>query len=170
MNPLLLLAMAVVAVSWYASSQSEDGSDPDAGTSDESGFGGLWDRVTSMGADWRFASATARKRGIDNATTDPQALRNLDKLWQALTDTFGADTGWRVTNAFRSPALNDALRAEGYKVATNSLHMQGRAADVAPPPGMSLDEMELLAAESGRFVEIIPYPDDGHLHLAVRKA
>jgi uncharacterized protein YcbK (DUF882 family) len=52
-------------------------------------------------------------------------LAVLDAISQALE---GARI--TITSGYRTPEMNDALRAAGYQVAKNSRHCEGRAADI----------------------------------------
>ena len=153
MWPLLLLAGAVLLV--RSRDSGEEGDDEVAGTVDPS-VGAIW-----LEPFW-WASTTARQQGIDN-TPSPEAIANLLLLRDSLNTTFPG--GYSVTNAYRSQALNVALRARGYAAAEHSLHLEGRAADLVPL-GLSLDEAAARARASGRFVEVITY-NDGHLRVAV---
>lgn len=96
---------------------------------------------------------------LDN-TPDEAALENLRRLRDVVREVFGQDV--TVTSAYRTKEVNAAVGG-----AKRSYHLSGRAVDLAPPPGMTLDDMEAVARASGRFVEIIPYHGDGHLHVAI---
>lgn len=96
----------------------------------------------------------------DNTPT-PDALANLVRLRAVVREVFGMDL--TVTSAYRSPEVNAAVGG-----AKRSYHLSGRAVDLAPPVGMTLQDMMDVAKASGRFVEVIPYPSDGHLHVAIR--
>lgn len=114
----------------------------------------------SLSPRW-WASDRARRLGIAN---EPPAdvIPNLQQLAATILDVFGPDVV--VTGAYRSPELN----AITPNAVDNSLHMQGRAADLAPPPGLALADLLAVAqAQRHRFVELKPYWSDGHLHVAI---
>lgn len=111
-----------------------------------------------------WSSSTASKYGIAN---EPPAhlMVNLARLRVALDSVFG-EGGYTVTSGYRSPELNAKLGELGYAASPTSLHLQGRAADLAIH-GLDVDSAADLARASGLFVEVIPYPDDGHVHVAI---
>lgn len=59
----------------------------------------------------------------------PMATEVLDMLDLARAE-LKSDGMFEVISGYRSPATNEALRAQGRGVAKRSLHMQGRAMDV----------------------------------------
>mgnify|MGYP006277387739 CR=1 FL=1 len=152
MVELLVLAAVVAAIALQADDEHGDGGEPMPPTHGTIVVEPLW---------WH--SDTAQQQGIDNAP-GADAMANLLLLKQQLDATFPG--GYGVTNAFRSPALNEALRARGYAAAANSWHLYGRAADVVVV-GMSPSEAAAVAKSSNRFIEVIAYPRDGHLHVAI---
>lgn len=122
----------------------------------------LFFRKTEMGeamADEIEAVWWRTSKDLDNTPT-PDALENLKRLRAVVREVFGQDV--TVTSAFRSAEVNKAVGG-----AKRSYHLSGRAVDLAPPRGMTLQDMEDVARASGAFVEIIPYPGDGHLHVAI---
>lgn len=76
------------------------------------------DEVTFLFRDWR-----------NNAilSIDPDLIKNLAILQAALDTT----TPFFLLSGYRSEATNAALRQRSSSVAQNSLHLTGRAADVA---------------------------------------
>lgn len=98
------------------------------------------------------ASATARRRGIDNTPTE-QALVNLKKLatdvLQPIREAWGGPIV--VGSGYRCLALNKAVKG-----ASNSDHLYGAAADIhtqsdRPEENKRLFELILQLAESGRI-------------------
>lgn len=72
----------------------------------------------------------------------------------------GLVPGVRITSGFRDPERN--RRVGG---APNSYHTRGQAFDLAPPPGMTMAQLEQRVRASGRpFREIINEGD--HIHVA----
>lgn len=84
-----------------------------------------------------------RARAMDNAL--------YDALWaaQTIVKKFGYEGTIEVTSGYRSPATNDMLRAQGYKAAKNSLHIQGRAIDFRIP-GISIKLLSTLMKSFNR--------------------
>lgn len=72
-----------------------------------------------------FKSSTADRLGIDNTTSDPNTIRNLEDLvqnvWQPVRDRFGPVV---VNSAYRCLELNRALRSKD-----TSQHILGQAID-----------------------------------------
>ena len=50
--------------------------------------------------------------------------------------------GVRITSGYRSPEYQADMRRRGYKPAANSLHQDGSALDLTPPPGRSMRWLE----------------------------
>lgn len=149
---LLLLAVGVIVLVRLTSDDAPSSTDAD----NADGF-----RVDTLDPVW-WASNTADRLDLDNRP-DAGSVDNLLRLRDTLDAVF--PQGYRVTNAYRTPALNAALRDAGYGAAPHSYHLSGRAADV-DVNGMSPYEAAKVALQSGRFVEVIPYTD-GHLHVAI---
>ncbi|MBI4367530.1 MAG: YcbK family protein [Deltaproteobacteria bacterium] len=84
---------------------------------------------------------------LPNGTHDPEALAKIHRLMRSpdgetrpidpkliewmdiIQDHFGADTV-EIISGFRSRAYNDRLKATGHRVARESLHTEGKAADI----------------------------------------
>lgn len=86
----------------------------------------------------------------------------LDQLW-VLHQRLGSDAPYRIISGYRSPRTNAALAAKSNGVAKKSLHMQGRAVDVA----LSDRSVEQIGqkAEAMRFGGVGYYPKSGFVHL-----
>ncbi|NTV15663.1 MAG: DUF882 domain-containing protein [Desulfobulbaceae bacterium] len=69
----------------------------------------------------------------------------------------------RVISGYRSPRYNEMLLKNGHRVARHSLHLAGRAIDVAFP-GVGLEEVRRAALELRRG-GVGFYPGDGFIHL-----
>jgi len=68
-----------------------------------------------------------------------------------------------IISGFRSPAYNDLLRREGRHVAGNSLHMKGKAIDIAiPQVGIETVRRTALSLHSGG---VGFYPGPGFVHI-----
>lgn len=68
-----------------------------------------------------------------------------------------------IISGFRSPVYNDLLRREGRHVAGNSLHMQGKAIDIAIPQiGIETVRRTALSLRSGG---VGFYPGPGFVHI-----
>ncbi len=65
----------------------------------------------------------------DVCQMDAMLLHTLHDLNQ----TMGANATFEVISAYRSPATNSSLQGRTEGVATNSMHLQGRAIDVRIP-------------------------------------
>ncbi|MEE2795620.1 MAG: thermonuclease family protein [Pseudomonadota bacterium] len=50
--------------------------------------------------------------------------------------------GVRITSGYRSPEYQADMRRRGYRPAANSLHQDGSALDLTPPPGRSMQWLE----------------------------
>ena len=156
MTELLALGAGLLAVGIMLRRPAAAVDASDAGDAGDAGFS-----VQTLEPLW-WRSDTADRMGIDN-TPDAAAIEQLLRLKDAVDATFPG--GYRVTNAYRTQQLNDALRAAGYAAAPHSYHLQGRAADI-DVAGMTPYQAARVAEDAGRFVEVIPYAD-GHLHVAV---
>ena len=106
------------------------------------------------------------RRGIDNSPNAGE-VANLVRLCESLLEPAQALLGVPlvINSGFRCPALNQAIGG-----ATNSAHMDGRAADFILPCGMSLsDAFKTLRKSSLPYDQII-FECGAWLHLAVAKA
>lgn len=70
--------------------------------------------------------------------------------------------GIRVTNADRTPADTARIRRQGYNPSETSFHLQGQALDLAPPPGMSMGELEAKMRQAGFRV----LNEGHHIHVS----
>ena len=148
-----LLGVAVILLALYALSQGQGQDYP----------GGDVVAYPLVDAIW-WSSASAARYGIPNEPP-PETMFNLARLRDAVDSVFGAG-GYTVTSGYRSAELNAKLGELGYSASPTSLHMRGRAADIAVP-SMDVTSAAELARSSGLFVEVIPYPEDGHIHVAI---
>lgn len=111
-------------------------------------------------------SDTALRRGIDNSPNAGE-VANLVRLCESLLEPAQALLGVPlvINSGFRCPALNQAIGG-----ATNSAHMDGRAADFVLPRGMSLkDAFEALRKSSLPYDQVI-FECNAWIHLAVAGA
>jgi uncharacterized protein YcbK (DUF882 family) len=67
--------------------------------------------------------------GKETARIDPKLF---ETLWgtQAFVQRYGIDTPIEILSGYRTPASNQKLREAGVPAARQSLHMEGRAADI----------------------------------------
>ena len=79
--------------------------------------------------------------------------------------TLESDAPFEVISAFRSPKTNAMLHEKSTAVASNSLHMDGRAIDVRVP-GRALSDLRATAL-SLRAGGVGYYPKDKFVHLDV---
>jgi uncharacterized protein YcbK (DUF882 family) len=88
----------------------------------------------------------------------------LDLLY-AIQKTLAANSPFHILSGYRSPATNSYLRRRGRGVAKNSLHMQGKAADVRLP-GCDLPVLRRAALDlKGGGVGYYPRADFVHLDV-----
>lgn len=110
-------------------------------------------------------SQFALRHGISNTPNDQQ-LANLERLRDALLEPGRILLGelpWHIDSGYRAPSVNAAIGG-----ATDSAHMDGRAADVIPK-GISL----LMAFDKLR-VSSLPYDQiilecNAWIHLAIAR-
>ncbi|MDJ0686325.1 MAG: DUF882 domain-containing protein [Alphaproteobacteria bacterium] len=116
------------------------------GTYDEAALA----RVDVILRDWRTDAVARMDRSL------------LDRLW-ALHQKLGSEAPYQIISGYRSPRTNAVLAAKSTGVAKKSLHMQGRAIDVA----LSDRSVEAIgrAAEAMRFGGVGYYPKSGFVHL-----
>ena len=111
---------------------------------------------------WTYASTTARKRGMDNQPP-PSTWDALRRLVAAVTTLQAAaarlGSAFIVTSAYRSPLVNAAVGGH-----VRSKHLVGRAVDVLPPAGLSLERAAVLARACGFSVVLV---ERSWLHLEV---
>lgn len=93
--------------------------------------------------------------------SDPETRAKLEALAARLGRSI------RVTSGDRTPEYQEKLRSQGYHPAKNSMHLQGKAADIVVE-GMTPQEVAPIAREVG-FKGIGIY-EDGHLHVDTREA
>lgn len=80
-----------------------------------------------------FESADTKEVKIDS-----KLVEKLEKLRRRIGQPL------RINSGYRTPKHNKAVGG-----AKNSLHMTGKAADIAKVPGLSIDEMFVLAESIG---------------------
>lgn len=108
-------------------------------------------------------SGTAAKLGLSNAPANVTHEANLS----AVSD-FLARIPFRlsVTSGYRSPAVNAAVGG-----AKSSDHMEGLAADVKPPYGMSSRDLAIWAYLNRPYLpeldQVIYYTDTTHTHFSI---
>lgn len=108
------------------------------------------------------ASRTAQRLGIDN--TIPPIVRSvIQSAAGQVIDPLRAELGdaeVRITSAYRSPALNEALP----RASPRSKHLQGRAFDLAP---RTLTPQQLADAHRRLRLpgRVIVYADHIHIEL-----
>jgi len=97
--------------------------------------------------------------------TKPMDARLLDLL-HALARKTGADAPFHVISGYRSPQTNAALRGDGGGgVASNSLHLVGKAIDIRVP-GIKLRDLYRAAVDlRGGGVGIYPGSDFVHIDV-----
>lgn len=103
-----------------------------------------------------------RDHRTDELTAIDRTL--LDRL-SALHETLDGREPFHVISGYRSPATNEALRAEGRGVARKSFHTRGMAIDVSLP-GLPVAELH-RAALALRAGGVGYYPSSGFVHLDV---
>lgn len=67
----------------------------------------------------------------------PGSGANMDKEFLYMIDEARHIAGvpFKINSGYRTKAHNEALGKRGYKIAKNSAHMSGHAADIAAPNG-----------------------------------
>lgn len=70
--------------------------------------------------------------------------------------------GVRFTSGFRSAEYQEEMRRRGYKPAANSLHLEGAALDMLPPPGRSMSWLREQVRRVEPNASLLVH--DGHLH------
>jgi len=119
-------------------------------------------------------SATADKYKIDNtpSATHIENLKNLCvNCLQPVRVKYGKPI--IINNGFRSPALNEAMAKEGYKVSDKSQHMLGEAADIRDAAKTKNKALFDAIFNFGVFDQLIwesgtnQYPD--WIHVSYRK-
>ena len=111
-----------------------------------------------------MASDTADRQGIDN-TPPPnlmdEARRLAARILQPLRDEIGQPLN--VTSWYRSPALNEAVGGS-----ETSAHLEARAADVWSYGYTALELAYQCVMQRAPFDELIIYPDQGRIHVAIK--
>jgi len=96
-------------------------------------------------------SSTAIRFGIDN-TPPPEAIENLKLLVNHSLEPLRVVAGvpLHCDSGYRCPQLNS--KVGGIR---DSQHLLGQAADIVPPPGVSVEELFELAARNVAFDQLI---------------
>lgn len=93
------------------------------------------------------------------AEIDIRVIEYLNRLDKKL----GGDNEIHVISGYRSPSFNSLLRREGHHVASHSLHMKGKAIDIAIPHiGIDTIRHTALNLRSGG---VGYYPNAGFVHI-----
>jgi uncharacterized protein YcbK (DUF882 family) len=92
-------------------------------------------------------------------TIDANTLEFLSMVDKRL----GGDNEIHIISGYRSPRYNTLLRSNGRGVASKSLHLSGRAVDIAIP-GQSLEHIRKIALDL-RMGGVGYYPGAGFVHL-----
>jgi len=74
----------------------------------------------------------------------PELVERLETLRELASDHLGSDTALIINSGYRTPTYNRKIGG-----AKKSQHMEGTAADVSLPDGMSADNMAALAEQAG---------------------
>jgi len=71
-------------------------------------------------------------RDVNGKETAPIDPKLLETLWgtQAFVQRFGIESPIEILSGYRTPASNQKLREQGIPAARQSLHMEGKAADI----------------------------------------
>jgi uncharacterized protein YcbK (DUF882 family) len=71
-------------------------------------------------------------RDVNGKETVPIDPKLLETLWgaQAFVQRFGIESPVEILSGYRTPASNQKLREQGIPAARQSLHMEGKAADI----------------------------------------
>lgn len=108
-------------------------------------------------------------KGIDHLLRDHRSDevaamdRDLLDLLYALGTRFGGEPVFHVISGYRSPTTNARLRAQGARVAKNSLHIRGKAIDIRVPGVPLADLKKAAVALKGGGVGF--YPKSGFIHV-----
>ncbi len=102
-----------------------------------------------------------------NGETRPIDPRLLDQLHD-LREKVGLAQAFRVISGYRSPASNAMLHERSSGVASNSLHLQGRAIDISAP-GVALERLRAAALDA-HAGGVGYYPRSGFVHLDTGRA
>lgn len=101
---------------------------------------------------------------LDRALT---LASEFEALRERASRILGREASIKVISAYRTPERNASVGGAG-----KSMHVQGRALDLAPPAGMSLETFAAVVEDQARERGIIRgigvYSKDGHLHLDLR--
>lgn len=116
---------------------------------------GRYDRAALAALDWVF-----RDPSRDEATPMDPRLFDLLAMVAAALDS---DEAFEVISGYRAPETNASRATQSRRVATDSLHMSGMAADVRLPGRESLG-LARLAAEL-QLGGVGLYRRDGFVHL-----
>ena len=106
-----------------------------------------------------FAHVLRDHRNGETRPIDPLLFDQL----HALQAKLGVVQAYRVISGYRSPASNAMLHARSSGVASGSLHVLGRAIDVAAP-GVALERLR-AAAVAAHAGGVGYYPRFGFVHL-----
>jgi len=119
----------------------------------------------SAGGDFIPEALTRINRVLrDHRTNEIHPIdTDLLELLFALQRQTGARGEFHVISGYRSPASNAKLQAAGGGVATRSLHMSGKAIDIALP-GCSLADLRRAALRL-RGGGVGYYPSSGFVHV-----
>lgn len=111
-------------------------------------------------------SAVASKYGIDN-TVPKSLMRNLKRLCEFLEAVrTHLGRGFSPNQAYRSEALTEPMRKEGYKPAANSVHSIALAADLPRTPEF-FTAITKAAATWREPVLILLEATPEHIHIAL---
>jgi len=118
---------------------------------------GLYNPGAMQRIDWLL-------RDFHNGTVRPIDRRLLDLL-ATMRQNLGSQAPFQVLSGYRSPETNAMLARTTEGVATNSLHLEGKAIDIRVP-GRSLAAVHRLAlALKGGGVGYYPHSDFIHLDV-----
>ena len=93
------------------------------------------------------------------AEIDIRAIEYLNSVYKKL----GGDNEIHIISGYRSPSYNRLLHREGHQVASHSLHMKGKAIDIAIPH-VAIDKIRRTALNL-RSGGVGYYPHAGFVHI-----
>ena len=106
-----------------------------------------------------FARVLRDHRNGETRPIDPRLLDQLHDVREKL----GLSQAFRVISGYRSPTSNAMLHERSSGVASNSLHLQGRAIDISAP-GIALERLRAAALDA-HAGGVGYYPRSGFVHL-----
>ena len=115
-----------------------------------------------------LTKTSVQANNTPNAEQELNLINLVEKILDPLRGAYGKPI--YVNSGFRSKAVNEGLKKLGYKVAENSQHMQGEAADITGgSPEENKKLFQMIANGGYKFDQLIDEQYYRWIHVSLKR-